>query len=64
MTRWIPHRAPGGRDRVKAVKARRMGASAGTDDADEVAAATLTVAVDGANGLVQVVVVREGGTIG
>lgn len=53
-----------GEDRVKTVKAQQTGAPAGTEAADEVIAATLTVAVDGVNGPVQVVVVREGGTIG
>ncbi|MFC9845289.1 hypothetical protein ACFWFF_37950 [Streptomyces sp. NPDC060223] len=53
-----------GDDPVETVKAAKKGAPSGTDGADEVIAATLTVAVDGASGPVEVVVVREGGTIG
>ena len=53
-----------GGDPVKTVKAAKSAAPAGTDGADEVIAVTLTVAVNGVNGPVQVVVVREGGTIG
>jgi hypothetical protein len=53
-----------GEDPVETVKAAKKGAPSGTGGADEVIAATLTVAVDGASGPVEVVVVREGGTIG
>lgn len=53
-----------GEDQVKTVKAEKTGPPTGTGGADEVIAATLTVRVDGVNGPVQVVVVREGGTIG
>ncbi|MEV5527294.1 hypothetical protein [Streptomyces prunicolor] len=53
-----------GEDQVKTVKVEKTGTPTGTDGADEVIAATLTVRVDGVNGPVQVVVVREGGTIG
>lgn len=53
-----------GKDRVKTVKVEKTGAPAGTGGADEVIAATLTVAVDGVRGPVRVVVVREGGTVG
>jgi hypothetical protein len=53
-----------GEDRVKTVKVEKTGAPAGTDSADEVVAATLTVEVGGVGGPVQVVVVREGATVG
>ncbi|MFE9765497.1 hypothetical protein ACFYPC_13350 [Streptomyces sp. NPDC005808] len=53
-----------GEDPVDTVKAEKTEAPAGTDGADEVIAATLTVAFDGASGPVEVVVVRDGGTIG
>jgi hypothetical protein len=53
-----------GEDPVETVKAEKTGAPAGTDGADEVIAATLTVAVEGAKGPVEMVVVRQGGTIG
>lgn len=53
-----------GEDPVKTVKVQEATAPAGLDGADEVVAATLTVEVDGKKGPMQVVVVRQGGTIG
>ncbi len=53
-----------GKDRVKTVKVQKAAAPAGTGGVDEVIAATLAVEVDGVSGPVQVVVVREGGTVG
>ncbi|XUL91237.1 hypothetical protein ACQ86D_35305 [Streptomyces galilaeus] len=53
-----------GGDQGQTVEVRKAATPTGLDGADEVIAATLTVTVDGANGPMEVVVVRRGGTIG